>query len=153
MSQENLENKNMRIDAFELDDQTLNLLSIARLLGLIGENDAVHKIADGGAQFILSAGREKISKEYSDGLWFTLSPEDKEFMDKMLSDLRLQLDSFIQTVDDALSPKGDIFRPDATIEEKVADILRTVLAGNIVSIGDIKETSQIEATVTLSEPD
>lgn len=152
MSEENLKDKDIRINLLDLDDSTLNLLSKARYLGLISENASLDKLAN-GVQSVLSFGKEVASKEFPEGIYFTLSPEDKELMDNMIANLSLVLDPFIQIVDDALKPKGDIFRSDATIQEIVADVLRTALVGNKVSIGDIKETSQKGFTITRSVSD
>lgn len=82
MSQEN----KTKINVMDLDDDTLELYSLARFMGLIkgGAQTPIGSLVE-GAQLVLSFGREDVLRTFSEGLPVELSLEDKEAFNIILS--------------------------------------------------------------------
>lgn len=72
------------INALELTDDQLHTLSNARASGAI-QIPAIDALADGGAQLILSFGKNFVAERYPEDLLFNLTPKEKLALDQLLN--------------------------------------------------------------------
>ena len=84
--------KNISIDPFELSDDVLEALYLARTASLLVGHGAVNSLADQGASLIFSFGRvrarEFITKD------FVLTEEEKAFMDSIVTQVLADIDKY-----------------------------------------------------------
>jgi len=77
------------INALDLDDTTLKMLSYARYLGLT--DGKVDRLADGGAQLIRSVGRDKAVEVFPNGIHVQLNTTEMAELQTILNDENLAL--------------------------------------------------------------
>jgi hypothetical protein len=68
-------NETLKVNALGLNDVALRALSEARYSDEI-ETSGANTFADGGAQLILTYGRDIVETTHPEGHWFELTPEE-----------------------------------------------------------------------------